>query len=89
MPADLPNADRASVDPRKVRDYLLSFGHREGKYKAVFFFNLGYTHARRKLEAWRLDYNTQRLHSSLSDRTPPEFTRQWQPEAEGCRILNL
>ena len=46
MADKLPNAERAFVDPRKVRDYLLSFGHREGKYKAVFFLNLGYSHAR-------------------------------------------
>jgi hypothetical protein len=29
-----------------VRDYLLSFGHRAGRYKAAFFFNLGYSGAR-------------------------------------------
>ena len=34
------------MDPRKVRDYLLSFGHREGRYKAAFFFNLGYSGVR-------------------------------------------
>ena len=43
MAHKLPNAHRAFVDPRKVRDYLLSFGHREGRYKAAFFFNLGYS----------------------------------------------
>jgi hypothetical protein len=50
----LPNAHRAFVDPRKVRDYLLSFEHREGRYKAAFFFNLGYSRRR-----WA------RLHSDL------------------------
>jgi putative transposase len=29
--------------------------------------------ARGTIEAWRLDYNTQRPHSSLGDRTPDEF----------------
>lgn len=54
---------------------------------ANLFFSID--DARRKLEAWRLDYNTQRPHSSLAARTPSEFARQWQPEAEGHRILNL
>ena len=46
MAPKLPNAHRAFVDPRKVRDYLLSFDHREGRYKAAFFFNLGYSQRR-------------------------------------------
>ena len=54
---------------------------------ANLFFSI--EDARRKLEAWRLDYNTQRPHSSLADRTPSEFARRWQPEADGRRILNL
>ena len=29
--------------------------------------------ARRKLDKWRSDYNQQRLHSALADRTPEEF----------------
>lgn len=28
---------------------------------------------RTKLESWRIDYNTQRPHSSLNYRTPAEF----------------
>jgi putative transposase len=35
------------------------------------FFNL--TDAREKLERWRRDYNHNRPHSSLADRTPAEF----------------
>lgn len=54
MAQKLPNAHRAFVDPRKVRDYLLSLEHREGRYKAAFFFNLGYSRRR-----WA------RLHSDL------------------------
>jgi|TARA_B100001964_G_scaffold243026_1_gene319730 putative transposase len=54
---------------------------------ANLFFSID--DARRKLEAWRLDYNTQRPHSSLDDRTPTEFARGWQPEAAEHRILNL
>jgi len=36
----------------------------------IFF---GLADARAKIEAWRLDYNEQRPHSSLDDRTPAEF----------------
>jgi uncharacterized protein DUF6883 len=38
----LPGARRAVVDRSKVRDYLLSTTHSEGRDKAVFFLALGY-----------------------------------------------
>jgi putative transposase len=41
---------------------------------ASWFWNL--FDARRKIEAWRRDYNGQRPHSSLGYRTPEEFARQ-------------
>jgi hypothetical protein len=42
----LPGAERAFIDPRKVRDYLLNPSHREGHSKARFFNWLGYTRAK-------------------------------------------
>jgi len=30
-------------------------------------------HARRVIESWRVEYNTERPHSSLGDRTPTEY----------------
>lgn len=42
---------------------------------ASWFENLA--DARRKIEAWRIDYNQHRPHSSLAYRTPEEFARQW------------
>ena len=39
----LPNAERAFIDPAKVRDYLLSNAHPVGRFKAAFFVSLGYT----------------------------------------------
>ena len=39
----LPNADRAIVDPAKVRDYLLSGSHPVGRFKATLFSALGYS----------------------------------------------
>jgi len=36
----------------------------------------GLAHARRLIEAWRIDYNTERPHTSLDGLTPLEFARQ-------------
>jgi putative transposase len=44
---------------------------------ANWFENLA--DARRKIEAWRVDYNQHRPHSSLAYRTPAEFARRWSP----------
>jgi putative transposase len=41
---------------------------------ASWFWNLW--DARRKIAAWRIEYNTARPHSSLAYRTPAEFARQ-------------
>lgn len=42
----LPGAERAVVDPAKVRDYLLSSSHPVGRFKAQFFVGLGYSEKR-------------------------------------------
>ena len=48
----LPNADRAIIDPAKLRDYLLSPAHPVGRFKAQFFMALGYAqHQWPQLEA--------------------------------------
>jgi hypothetical protein len=39
----LPGAEKAIVDPAKVRDYLLSSAHPVGRFEARFFEALGYT----------------------------------------------
>ena len=39
----LPNADRAEIDPEKLRGYLLSASHPVGRFKARFFAALGYS----------------------------------------------
>ncbi|MBK7249660.1 MAG: transposase [Gammaproteobacteria bacterium] len=38
-----------------------------------WFLTMAY--ARRVIEAWRIEYNTQRPHSSLGDLTPEEFAK--------------
>lgn len=45
----LPNAERAVIDPAKIRDYLLSPSHPVGRFKANVFTALGY-----KQENWQL-----------------------------------
>ena len=59
--------------------YIESFNgrFRDECLNANWFENLA--DARRKLEAWRLDYNQARPHSSLAYRTPEEFARAWSP----------
>ncbi len=41
----LPAADRARIDPSKVRDYLLSPSHPVGRFKAAFFVSIGFKQA--------------------------------------------
>ena len=56
----IPNAERAVIDPRKLRGYLLSPQHPLGRYKAHFFRALGYSQAR-----WpRLDRDLRFQHLS-------------------------
>jgi hypothetical protein len=43
---NLPGADRALVEPAKVRDYLLSSEHPIGRAKAHFFHGLGFSQER-------------------------------------------
>lgn len=38
----LPESERASIDERKVREYLLSTSHPVGRFKAKFFAGLGF-----------------------------------------------
>jgi len=38
----LPNAQKAIVDERKVREYLLSPSHPVGRFKAKFFESVGF-----------------------------------------------
>ncbi len=44
--------------------------------------------ARRKLEAWRRDYNENRPHSSIGDLTPAEFATQIRTETQTNRDVS-
>ncbi len=52
---------------------------REECLEAHWFTSL--RHAREVIEAWRLDYNEVRPHSSIGDKTPAEFAAQFRSEA--------
>jgi hypothetical protein len=41
----LPAAERAVIEPAKIRDFLLSTAHPVGRFKAPFCASLGYTSA--------------------------------------------
>lgn len=40
--------------------------------------------ARRLVEAWRIEYNTERPHGALQQRTPAEFLAQWAKAGEAA-----
>src|SRR5947209_347817 len=52
--AGVPNADQATVENRKITDYLLSGDHPAGRAKATFFTTVGFDRSK-----WR------RLRSAL------------------------
>jgi hypothetical protein len=54
----VPNADRAVIEPAKLRDYLRSSTHPVGRFKAAFFLTLGYS-----ADAWaRLEVDLRSQH---------------------------
>ena len=61
----LPAAERAHIDPAKVRDYLLSTVHPVGRFKAVVFQALGYT-----AEAWEKLRDDLLALARMSDAVP-------------------
>ena len=66
----LPRAEQAVIDPRKLRDYLLSSEHPVGRLKAAFFVQLGFSAATNWV---RLDLELRRLamegSAELGERT--------------------
>jgi hypothetical protein len=65
----VPNADRAVIEPVKLHGYLLSRNHPVGRFKAAFFLALGYSP-----ENWnRLDADLRSQHLS-KDALPEEPT---------------
>jgi hypothetical protein len=91
---NLPGADRAFVDPRKVRDYLLNPAHRVGHSKARFFGALGFTRAK-----WPALYQVLIDVAIQGEATPGELTPYGQkyevhamitgPEGRGAFVVTV
>mgnify|MGYP001297134260 CR=1 FL=1 len=68
----------AFIGPCKPNEnaYIESFNgrFRDECLNEHWFISLA--HARRIIEAWRIEYNTERPHSSLGNRTPQEFATE-------------
>ena len=69
------NVRLAFIRPGKPVDncYIESFNGRFRDECLNEHWFLTMTHARSVIEAWRIEYNTERTHSSLNDLTPEEF----------------
>lgn len=69
----LPNADRAQIDPDKLRGYLLSSSHPIGRFKARFFNALGFS-----ADAWQELEQAFRIQHLTQDAQPADATKQGQ-----------
>lgn len=56
----LPNVAQSIVPERKIREYLLSLAHRDGRSKAVFFLRFGFS-----IEDWQV--LAEALHRHATD----------------------
>jgi hypothetical protein len=72
----LPGADKATIDPAKLRDYLLSPTHPIGRFKARFFASLGFTAERWRAleEALRIQHLTQEAEPAGIVATGQKYT---------------
>ena len=70
----LPNAERAEIDPEKLRGYLLSKTHPVGRFKARFFAALGYS-----ADEWQTLEADLRIQQLSQDAEPGQATPHGQP----------
>ena len=75
MPGELPNARKARINTRKLRDYALNPKHETGKYKATFFKQMGYT--AEKWETLEGDIRTQHLAQPVEVGQPSPFGQKY------------
>ena len=71
----IPNADRAVIEPAKLREYLLSRTHPIGRFKAAFFQALGYSS-----EDWgqlEADLRNQHLPKEAAAAEPTSYGRKY------------
>ena len=72
----IPNADRATIDAAKLRDYLLSATHPIGRFKSRFFAALGFSSARwaELANAFRIQHLTQAVEAGTRTAHGQKFT---------------
>ena len=78
------NVQLAFIRPGKPNEnaYIESFN---GKFRDECLnehWFISMSHARRVIEAWRIEYNTERTHSSLGNLTPEEFATKLSEQAQ-------
>lgn len=75
----IPNADRAVIEPAKLHGYLLSRSHPVGRFKAAFFLALGYSSENwRQLEA---DLRSQHLSQDATPERPSPYCQKYATRA--------
>jgi hypothetical protein len=72
----IPNADRAAIEPAKLRGYLLSSAHPIGRFKARFFAALGFNADRwaELAEALRIQHLTQDAEPDVATTLGRKYT---------------
>ena len=69
----LPNYEKAIISSNKIRNYILSFEHPIGRFKAAFFKGMGYT-----TENWERFISDIRHYHLQLDAKPTEKTKYGQ-----------
>ena len=76
---NLPNVERAIIEPAKLRDYLLSREHPVGRFKVRFFESMGFTRSRWELLESAL--RGQHLGGDASPTTASEYGQKYEIRA--------
>jgi len=72
----LPAADQAVIEAAKLQDYLLSFAHPVGRFRAAFFAGFGYNRDRwQQLEA---DLRALVQSQDAKEGPPTEYGRKYE-----------
>ena len=71
----IPNAERAVIEPAKLHAYLLSRNHPIGRFKAAFFLALGYSSER--WPRFEADLRTQHLSQDATAEEPTSYGQKY------------
>ena len=90
----LPNPERALIDERKLRDYILSSAHPVGRFKAAFFYSLGYR--RERWEELERDLREQHLSLDVDRVEETPYGRKYKiegplvgPNGKKARVVSI